>query len=232
MDIDEPTSLDTAPAARVTPAHPASKPAQAIKWFWGTVLLQYDDHRVRVAAGKPDVICVVCGKELKYNGSTGNAEKHANQHPEHMPAKNALGPIERHMTYTPSFKQYVVRWIVDTYQPLSVVERESFKSMIRAINPKVIVPSRAQVTAWLDDFEEMARAFIQKSLVDEDVSLTSDAWTSSVQEAFLALTAHYINSLWLQVHALFRLHRDHQFGAVSVLSLSRLRRDFNHDAQQ
>ena len=88
---------------------------------------------------------------------------------------------------------------MDTYQPLSVVERESFKSMIRCINPRASVPSREQVCEWLDEYEELAREDILERLKHEHPALTSDAWTSLTQDAYLSLTAHYISSEWIQV---------------------------------
>lgn len=186
------------PPREFTPPHPASKPPNATKWFWGPVLLLFDDHKTRAAEHKPDVFCIRCGKEVRYNGSTGNVEAHANKHKELKPATTS-GPMDAHVGKLHGLKAYIVRWMVDTYQPLSVVERESFKAMIKFINPRASVPARAQVVAWLDEFEEAARQTVIQFIREEFVALTSDAWTSANQDPYLALTAHFINSNWEQV---------------------------------
>lgn len=193
-----PSAVDAAPAqpAPITRA-PASVPSGARAWFWGPVLLLYDDHELRKAAGKPDVICILCNAELSYKGSTGNVSRHVTQcHPDAQAAHKAKGgPMDKHVAPV-SLKDYIVRWMVQTYQPLSAVEHESFKSMIAFINPKAPVPSREQVVDWLRETEATARRAVKSMLTGESVALTSDAWTSASQDPYLSMTVHYIDSEW------------------------------------
>ena len=192
------SAVDAAPAqpAPITRA-PASVPPGARAWFWGHVLLLYDDHELRKAAGKPDVICILCNAELSYKGSTGNVSRHVTQcHPDAEAAHKAKGgPMDKHVAHV-SLKDYIVRWMVQTYQPLSAVEHESFKSMIAFINPKAPVPSREQVVDWLRETEATARRAVKSMLRGESVALTSDAWTSASQDPYLSMTVHYIDSEW------------------------------------
>jgi hypothetical protein len=177
-----------AESCRHQPPVAASKPKGASKWFWGKVLLVYNDAEVRKANKQPDCFCVVCGTEIKYYGSTGNAERHANKHSALKPGEDRKGPMDAHRVAAPGFRDSVVRWIVQTYQPLSAVEHESFKSMIYSASFKAQVPSREEVVKSLDELEALARSGVEEALQAQDVALTSDAWTSASQDPYLSLT--------------------------------------------
>jgi hypothetical protein len=181
-------SSGAAESRRHQPPAAASKPKGSSKWFWGKVLLVYNDAEVRKANKLPDCFCVVCGTEIKYYGSTGNAERHANKHSALKPGENKKGPMDAHRVAAPGFRDSVVRWIVQTYQPLSAVEHDSFKSMIYSASSKALVPSREEVVQSLDELEALARSGVEVALQAQDVALTSDAWTSANQNPYLSLT--------------------------------------------
>lgn len=170
------------------------------KW-WGKPIFQYKDHQSRIQRGDPDVHCTDCGKDLKYNGSSGNITGHMNTKHKGWEELSENAQITRYMQQTPVFKKAVVKWIVLTYQPLSCTEHPAFQDMIATISRTAKVPTRREICSLLDDLEVAARAGLRKELKGQFIAITSDAWTSAATEAFLSLTAHYIDE-GFQMHTI------------------------------
>ena len=42
--------------------------------------------------------------------------------------------LEKYLSTTVSYEEKFMEWIVDTYQPLSTCESESFRDMMRSVN--------------------------------------------------------------------------------------------------
>lgn len=88
----------------------------------------------------------------------------------------------------PHFELQLVRWLVQNYQSINVVEHPAFKAMIAAANSGVRIPSRRNITARLDELEERARSGIKESMKGLFLAITADAWSSPVMDSFLSLT--------------------------------------------
>lgn len=167
-------------------------PARAQKAFWGDPIYLYTDHAARKARGDADAYCFDCGTDLKYHGSTGNLDCHMTA--KHKDRKSAdRSKITRFMGQTPTFKRALIKWLVLTYQPLSVTEHEAFREMIHSISASLKIPSRKELCDALDGLEEHARTAIFKALQGQMLAITTDAWTSAATEAFLSLTVHYLD---------------------------------------
>ena len=167
-------------------------PARAQKAFWGDPIYLHKDHAARKARGEADAYCLDCDMDLKYYGCTGNVECHIKA--KHKDRKSTdKTKITSFMGQTPTFKRALVKWLVLTYQPLSVTEHESFKEMIASISPSLKIPSRRELCDALDGLEEQARAAILKALQGQMLAITTDAWTSAAIEAYLSLTVHYLD---------------------------------------
>lgn len=127
----------------------------------------------------------------RYKNSSGNLSKHGcSQEALLLPSS---GPLDSHVQRAPDFSKLLVRWLVLTYQPISVVEHEAFKTMIHGISTHLHVPSRREVVAELTSLEATARAGVLNALEGQMVALTEDAWTSAAVQAFLSLTVHYLD---------------------------------------
>ena len=126
----------------------------------------------------------------RYAGSTGNLSRHPCVAKSISVQKDSLIAF---MEPTPAFEKMCVRWLVMTFQPISVVEHEAFVSMIHSINPRIRVPSRRDVVADLASLEATARAGILTELEGQFAALTQDAWTSAGMDAFLSLTTHFLD---------------------------------------
>jgi hypothetical protein len=81
------------------------------------------------------------------------------------------------------------------YQPFSMSDSVAFRNFVRALNQSWTPPSRTAVSECL--VPALAKE-IEERLIDllkkiDDISLTTDAWTSKATENFEALTGHFID---------------------------------------
>lgn len=83
---------------------------------------------------------------------------------------------------------------IDSYHPFSLVEERSFKKFARHI-PGYELPSRKTVSNVLIPTLYDITVEEQKRSVNEIdyVCLTTDLWTSRVNDAYIAITGHYLN---------------------------------------
>jgi hypothetical protein len=165
-------------------------PAKAKSWWWGVVIKLYADAKARAARGDKDAHCIVCHSDLAYNKCSGNLEKHANLHLE-LKGKPAPGQAKLEATSIGPAR-VVVRWVVQTYQPLSAVEQPAFKDMWKYLNPRAQLPTRPELVKELRKVEKQARSGIHKAIRGCYVAITSDAWQSGAGESYLSLTAHLL----------------------------------------
>ncbi|XP_030760299.1 zinc finger BED domain-containing protein 4-like [Sitophilus oryzae] len=82
------------------------------------------------------------------------------------------------------------------FQPFTMVEDKGFKNLMSICAPEYKIPSRKYFSNSLipAKFEEICQD-VKNTLSEQALSvcITTDAWTSSVNDSYCALTAHYIN---------------------------------------
>ena len=85
--------------------------------------------------------------------------------------------------------------IVKEYHPFSIVEDKEFRRLINMISPNYIIPSKKIIlNSLLPQNLETAVQNIKRQL--ENVSaicLTTDGWTSIINQSFVTVTIHFIN---------------------------------------
>lgn len=96
------------------------------------------------------------------------------------------------------FREALVKWIITSGQPFSVVEEEEFLQLIRTLNPSAEVVSdqtiKADVmAAYLQKIEEIKQTL---KGVPGKIAITMDIWTSKNWFAFLVIRAHWISNDW------------------------------------
>lgn len=92
--------------------------------------------------------------------------------------------------------------MIDTYQPLSTFDRESFKSMINSCSSrsgKYIINSSRMVEMLKN--QAAAARVVLKSLfnnnVAEDIAITIDKWSSNAHDSYIGIYIHCIDSEWV-----------------------------------
>ncbi|KAJ2954342.1 hypothetical protein O0L34_g2603 [Tuta absoluta] len=86
------------------------------------------------------------------------------------------------------------------YQPFSIVEDRGFKAFVEGLNPSYVLPTRKVLSNnYLPALYEACLANTKEHLESQALSvcLTSDIWTSSTNDPYLGLTAHYIDEDFL-----------------------------------
>ncbi|XP_060760348.1 zinc finger BED domain-containing protein 4-like [Neoarius graeffei] len=91
----------------------------------------------------------------------------------------------------------IAEMIVKDLQPLSVVEQEGFKSLIKTLDPRCRIPSRKIFTGEkIPSMYEECRSKIKCLDAADSAVLTTDMWTSRATEAYLTVTCHIIDENW------------------------------------
>ncbi|MBW0488743.1 hypothetical protein O181_028458 [Austropuccinia psidii MF-1] len=112
------------------------------------------------------------------------------QYVQHINAKKTLSPK--------SLKTVLVYFICEADLPLSITKSTAFRALLELCNPAVtnILVLRASLTAHLTNFYFYHKESIRDYLLSNEinVSFTKDAWTSPNITAYLAVTAHYIDT--------------------------------------
>ncbi|CAJ1057872.1 PREDICTED: zinc finger BED domain-containing protein 1-like, partial [Xyrichtys novacula] len=76
--------------------------------------------------------------------------------------------------------------LVTDMRPISMVEGEGFKALIKTLHPGYVLPSR-----WVNCFNA---CYVVFEICFE--CKTADAWTSVATKAYLGITCHYIGDNW------------------------------------
>lgn len=174
------------------------------------------DFKLRKAVktfDKSYAVCRICNARVKYSGNTTNLRAHvARQHGEVASKANvkrvdaAQQAIEEvnflklpaTSTRATKIMQSVLCFICKDMRPLSVVENEGFRNMIKTLEPRYAIPSRQHITdiALLKMYKEVKATVLDSLSSAERVALTCDAWTSRATESYVTVTAHHITDEW------------------------------------
>lgn len=81
-------------------------------------------------------------------------------------------------------------------QPLSVVENKGFQALVLHLEPRYTMASRKHIGNKLipemyDETKTKVRAILSKA---ESISITTDMWTSTSNDDYLSITAHFIDA--------------------------------------
>ena len=78
------------------------------------------------------------------------------------------------------FQQYLVNWIIDDIQPISVVENSKFCQFIYQLDPTFVMPCPETVKGIIYDAFKFSFSKLQQIIRDQakSVSLTLDLWTA------------------------------------------------------
>jgi hypothetical protein len=88
----------------------------------------------------------------------------------------------------------IARMIAQDTLPISFVEGNGFRELMAYIEPGYDVPCAKTVKKRLEGLHTASKVKVREMLQQTpSVSLTTDCWTSSATESYMALTAHYIN---------------------------------------
>ncbi|XP_076581873.1 E3 SUMO-protein ligase ZBED1-like [Chaetodon auriga] len=110
-----------------------------------------------------------------------------------MPASSSRGlSAERQRKITDK----LTRFICKDMRPINISQGSGFKDFVQELEPRYAVPSRATISDRVVKLYDATKDNIKKMLSGENISLTTDGWTSIATEAYVTVTAHFINDDW------------------------------------
>lgn len=113
-----------------------------------------------------------------------------------------VGFINRPMTLEKQKKQNILllKMIVQDLQPFSIVEDVGFIAYTAGLDPTYVMPSRTTLSkSLLPQLYGDAMAKVRQTIENEAeyVTLTTDCWTSTCTEGYMAVTSHFISKNWV-----------------------------------
>ncbi|KAK1889018.1 Zinc finger BED domain containing protein 1 [Dissostichus eleginoides] len=92
----------------------------------------------------------------------------------------------------------ILTMLVKDMRPMSMVDGEGFREMIRQFNPEYILPSRTHFTHLMEKKYEATLLKVKETIkeVKSALTLTADVWTSRATEAYLGVSCHFISEDW------------------------------------
>ena len=94
----------------------------------------------------------------------------------------------------------IARFFISANIPIRLVENEGFISLVRLLNPNdtSLPVKRSAFTKHISTMfiEDRAKIMDQLKVANSKISLTSDVWTSPNYQAFMSVTAHFIDTDW------------------------------------
>ena len=90
------------------------------------------------------------------------------------------------------------KFIASDLRPLSIVDRPSFKAMLKELDPRYETPGRTYfstrvIPSLYDETKEKVRDYLSVAPL---VSVTTDGWTSRATQSYVTITAHMIDDEW------------------------------------
>ena len=83
--------------------------------------------------------------------------------------------------------------IVNGNMPVSIVEQNWFKSFMKVMEPKFVMPGRRKIENLIDSAYKTKREVLRNKLSSADtVSLTLDMWSDRRMRSFLGVTVHFL----------------------------------------
>jgi hAT family C-terminal dimerisation region/BED zinc finger len=169
--------------------------------------------QVRLPGGTIRAKCHYCGGLYAISdSSTGNIWRHVNRaHLERVgdhelvdrtdeaPESPQIPPYSDE-----TFREELVRLVVDDELPFCLVESPAFRRFCRYLNPRAKMPCANTICRDIGHQfkEEQARVAAVLRDAPGRLSFAVDAWTSRNAHSFLGITAHWIDAEWLPRHVL------------------------------
>jgi hypothetical protein len=150
------------------------------------------------------VRCVICKTQLASSGSTSSMRNHVRA--KHPGASLDIDDKQKKISFVPvnyrlcdpakaeTISNMITRMLAIDVMPLSVVDGDGFKALIEYLAPSYELPGRKAFTARIEKLYEETKANVMKKLATcGSVVLTTDGWTSCVQDGYITVTCHYVD---------------------------------------
>lgn len=173
------------------------------------------------------VKCKICAVKLNYHKSTTGMLTHLKaKHPsvtlattekERGPQQTAIAsfavrPRQCDNVRAEKTSALIANMVAKDMLPISFVEGEGFRELMKFVEPEYTVPARKTITARLEKMHADSAASVRRNVSKaEKVAITTDAWTALNTESYVTITCHFIEdwemkSVVLQTRAMPERH--------------------------
>lgn len=118
-------------------------------------------------------------------------------------ADTNTGTMDSFVAYENKLEQKALVWMIDTVQPLSCFDQVCFREMIQAAvqygktgNADKAKLSSESMTNKLHKQSAACRTALKTAMMEEQVTISFDGWTSEATETYMGVTAHFITHDW------------------------------------
>jgi len=108
-------------------------------------------------------------------------------------AADSQKKITGFVTYLPSSEKAFVRWVIETFQPLTCCEEPSFRTYCQSLSLKAPLIGREKLRLLLTKEAAEVRSDIKKILTGLYFACTTDSWTASNNMNYSTCTVHFID---------------------------------------
>ena len=208
------TSPGSAPSTPATPGtYQLCRNVNGRNWSWQYFLKFSEQHPEM----KNFVQCTLCKRDkpdepelrwnIQYDQSAGKLERHIQRnHAVEWGANDKKVQSEKlglqsgikkfTVNAPPNVLSAYIRWVVHTYQPLDGCNDPFFRAFCKALKPTAEIWDRNKILTSIMSASTRVKLVIAKILKGRLLSLTTDHWTSSANQSYMALTAHWIDDDW------------------------------------
>ncbi|KAL4006664.1 vitamin D 25-hydroxylase [Sarotherodon galilaeus] len=101
---------------------------------------------------------------------------------------------QRHKQITEAISRYICKGMAPVY----VVEKDSFRDLVKVLDPRYVMPGRKHFSkVELPRLYDACRAKVEKDVCSVmHYALTTDLWTSRDTQPYMSVTIHFINKDW------------------------------------
>ena len=92
--------------------------------------------------------------------------------------------------------ELVSDFIAKDLRPIAIVDGPGFKNLVHFLEPGYKVPSRTHVMSTLRKKYDALKKELVVHISSHYLAITTDIWTSRATEAYITITAHYIDDDW------------------------------------
>ena len=142
-----------------------------------------------------------------YSQSTLKLVRHLKSHHkdiyndmQHIRANNMCSTgnsIQSYFKNMDSSREKLYKFMVMTYQPMSLVENDYFRDWVDSMPENYGHMSRHGITENFKLLANIMRELIKSKIKNKYVALTGDKWSSIGHQGYLGLTCHYIDDNWI-----------------------------------
>ena len=110
--------------------------------------------------------------------------------------RNYQSTLDAHVSHDSKQEDKLIKFIVHSYQPFSVVNCPYFRAYVQSLNVNARIFDRGFIGTAIAKIATDVQCELKGMLSGQYYALTTDHWTSKANESYMATTVHFIDANW------------------------------------